>query len=130
MALIAGLFWALWMNRADCLATDFVLDNWKVILGLPFISLAAFIVVALFRQPSEPMEFSAIGLQFKGSAGEVVLWVLCFIAMVGAVKLLGDPDSTHDSCRIGSADIAEPTPAGSDSDFWARQTQAAEAGKR
>ncbi|SEM54482.1 hypothetical protein SAMN05192583_0574 [Sphingomonas gellani] len=111
MMVLAGLFWGLWVSRYDCVATDFVLSNWKVVLGLPFMSLASFIIVALFRQPSDPIEFAGLGFSVKGSAGEVVLWCLCFLSMAGAVKLLASPDYHYAGCsRVIEDDRAEPIP--------------------
>jgi hypothetical protein len=84
----AGVIWALWANRFDTVVTDLVVKNFAAIIGLPFAFIAAFIVVALFRQGDSPIEFKGLGLEFKGASGEVILWLLCFLAISGAIKLL------------------------------------------
>jgi hypothetical protein len=78
----------LWLNRFDPVVTDLVVKNFAAIIGLPFAFIAAFVVVALFRQGDAPMEFKGFGLEFKGASGEVVLWVLCFLSISGGIKLL------------------------------------------
>lgn len=85
---VAGLLVALWANRFDPVLTDLVLGNFPVIIGLPFAFLGAFIVVALFRQAEGAIEFKALGIEMKGAAGQVVLWVICFLSITAAIALL------------------------------------------
>ena len=87
---MAALFFALWSNRFDPVATDFVLKNWRVVLGVPFCCFGSFCVVALFRQGREPIEFEGLGFKFRGSSGEVVLWASCFLVLASAVRLLSE----------------------------------------
>lgn len=77
-----------WVNRFDRVLTDLVVGNFPAIIGLPFAFVAAFIVVSLFRQNEQPLEVEGLGFKLKGAAGEVVLWVLCFMVIVGAIRLL------------------------------------------
>jgi len=51
-------------------------------------ALGALCIVLLLRLSSGPLEFKAIGFEFRGASGQVVLWVVCFLAMVASVKLL------------------------------------------
>jgi hypothetical protein len=88
MSLITLLIYALWLNRFDPVLADIVKKNFLTIIGLPFASIAAFIVVALFKQSETAIEFKAIGIKLKGAAGEIVLWLVCFVAIVGAIALL------------------------------------------
>jgi hypothetical protein len=66
----------------------FVLQHYAVIVGLPVAGVFSFIVVYLFKQTSGPVEFEAFTLKFKGAAGPVILWILCFLAMAAAIKTL------------------------------------------
>ena len=87
--LIIGILIALlWINRFDTVLTNLVVSNFPAIIGLQFAFVAAFIVVALFRQGADPMEFGGFGLTFKGSAGEIVLWILSFLAITGTIHML------------------------------------------
>jgi len=85
---LAILIWSLWANRYDPVLTQLVLSNFAVIVGLPFAAIAAFIVVAILRQSEQPVEFQGLGFRFRGPAGEIVLWIGCFLAIVGAIWLL------------------------------------------
>jgi hypothetical protein len=86
------LFFALWQNRSDQTTAQFLIENWRVVFGLPFSTMGAFIVVALFRQSDAPVAFEGLGFKFQGSAGEVILWIICFLAIVASIHILaGDP---------------------------------------
>lgn len=82
------LLLAAWYNRFDPVLSGLVVRNFAAIIGLPFAFLGAFVVVALFRQGETPVEFEGFGLKLKGAAGEVVLWILCFVALAGAIAFL------------------------------------------
>lgn len=65
-----------------------VTQHFAAVFGLPFAALlAAFIVVAL-RHAEGPLKFEGLGFKFEGGSGEVVLWVLCFLAIATALRLL------------------------------------------
>lgn len=62
--------------------------NFAAIVGLPVAAVfATFLVVAL-QQTSGPVKFEGLGFKFEDTSGQVVLWVLCFLAIAGAIKLL------------------------------------------
>lgn len=88
LTMVGLLIAVVWLKRTDQVLTQLVLDNFAAIIGLPFAFLAAFIVVALFRQSEGAIEFEAIGVKLKGAAGQIVLWVICFLAITGAIALL------------------------------------------
>ncbi|SRR6266536_474875 len=88
LATIGLLLAAAWHNRFDPVLTDLVVKNFAAVIGLPFAFIGAFVVVALLRQSETPVEFEAFGVKLKGAAGEIVLWILCFIAISGAIAML------------------------------------------
>ena len=64
-------------------------DNIRAIVGLPLAVVLAFFVVSVLEAgSSEPIAFKAIGFDFKGASGPVVLWIACFLAVVLALRLL------------------------------------------
>ena len=85
---IAILIAGLWINRYDPELTRLVMSNFPAIIGLPFAAIAAFIIVAVFRQSETPLEFEVVGFKLKGAAGELVLWIACFVAIVAGIRLL------------------------------------------
>ncbi len=67
---IALLLVAVWKNRYDPELTHLVDTNFPAIVGRPFAAIAAFIVVAVFRQSETPLELEVLGFKFKGAAGK------------------------------------------------------------
>jgi hypothetical protein len=63
-------------------------DHFAGIIGLPGAAAVAFVIVVFLRQTEGPIEFEGLGFKFKGAAGQVVMWVLCFLAISGAIKLV------------------------------------------
>lgn len=63
-------------------------QRFAAIVGLPAAGAVAFVIVIVFRQTAGPIEFEAAFIKFKGAAGPVVLWTLCFLAIAGAIKML------------------------------------------
>jgi hypothetical protein len=63
-------------------------DKFHVIFGLPAAALFSLLVVSTLRQTVGPLEFKAFGIEFKGASGQVVLWLMCFLAIVLAIKTL------------------------------------------
>lgn len=63
-------------------------------IGVAMSAITAFCLVALLEITRGPIEFEAIGFRFKGASGPVVLWILCFLAMVHGVWLLWDKAGT------------------------------------
>ena len=91
LMLVAVCIAAAWFNRDDRVLSDLVVRNFPAIIGLPFAFLAAFIVVALFRQTDGEIEFTAIGIHLKGAAGPIVLWIVCFLSISDSISLLWQP---------------------------------------
>lgn len=64
-------------------------EHFAAIIGLPMAALGAFVIVVFLKQTNkEPIEFESIGFKFKGPSGEVVLWLMCFIGITLAIRLL------------------------------------------
>jgi hypothetical protein len=48
----------------------------------------AYLIVLLLPASYGRIEFKVAGVSFKGASGPVILWLLCFLAIVVAFKLL------------------------------------------
>jgi len=59
-------------------------------IGIGISAVPAFFIVAVLELTAGAVQFEALGFKFRGAAGQVVLWVLCFFAMVFATWLLWD----------------------------------------
>lgn len=63
--------------------------HFTALVGLPAAAfLATFLILLLQIVRKQPIEFEVIGLKFKGTSGEVVLWVLVYLSIVVSIKLL------------------------------------------
>jgi hypothetical protein len=96
VALFAALFWGTFSGgflayhslQPDGWMVRLIERQFAAVILVPMSALGALCVVLLLRLSSGPLEFKAIGFEFRGASGQVVLWVVCFIALVSAVKLL------------------------------------------
>ena len=83
-AVLAGFLLVLPLEPLQQIATR----HFAAVVGLPLAALlAAFVVVAL-RHTAGPMKFEGFGFKFEGGAGQVILWVICFLAIAAAIRLL------------------------------------------
>ncbi|AXW53397.1 hypothetical protein CJO92_12435 [Ralstonia solanacearum] len=64
------------------------LDHFAATVGLPAGALAALCIVVFLESSSGPIEFEGVGFRFKGASGPIVLWVLVFLSIAGAIKVL------------------------------------------
>ena len=67
---------------------DLVRDHFAATLGLSGAGIIAFAIVVFLRQTEGPIELEALGMKFKGAAGQVVLWAFLLIVYSLCVKLL------------------------------------------
>jgi hypothetical protein len=63
--------------------------HYAAIFGLPGAALLSFILVVVFEARFDRIEMEIANvLKFRGASGPVILWVLCFLSMTLAIKLL------------------------------------------
>ncbi len=63
-------------------------DHFAAIVGMPVAAAFAFLIVVFLRQTEGPIEFKGLGFDFQGPSGQIAMWVVCFLAIAGALKLL------------------------------------------
>lgn len=63
-------------------------------IGLPVCAITAFAIVGLLEQSSGAgkLSFKAFGMDFTGPAGPVTLWVVCYLTLVGSMRIVGFGD--------------------------------------
>jgi hypothetical protein len=67
---------------------ELALKQLPATVGLPLSALASLAIVICLRTTNGPTEFEAIGFKFKGASGPIIMWVICFMVMTVAIKLL------------------------------------------
>jgi hypothetical protein len=66
-------------------------------VGVAISAISAFSVVAVLDVlANDPIEIKVLGFELKGAAGPVVLWVLCFLALVAGGRALWDVGGLSD----------------------------------
>ncbi len=64
----------------------FVIEHFRVIVGLPAAGLFAFVIVAFFQVTATgQVEYKVLGLEFKGPGGPISMWILAFLAIAAAM---------------------------------------------
>ncbi len=70
---------------------EIVKAHFAATVGLPVAAVFSVFLVVVLQQASGPVKFEGLGFKFEGTSGQVVLWVLCFLAIACAIKLLWNP---------------------------------------
>ena len=86
--LFAGSFLAYQSLQPNSWVVDLVQKHFAALICVPMAALMSMCVVILLRYTAGPIEFKVPGFEFKGASGQVVLWIVCFLAIVTAIKLV------------------------------------------
>jgi len=63
-------------------------NHYAAIIGLPAAAAGAFVLITLFRQVSGDIRVELWGLKLEGAAGPLMFWVICFLVMALAIKMV------------------------------------------
>ncbi|MEH7910132.1 hypothetical protein V7798_22835 [Rhizobium laguerreae] len=94
LAAMIVMFFAFFGFRATFIAPDpmsgreLIRDRFPAVIGLPSAALFALFLVTFLRQTTGPIEAKLLGVEFKGPSGQVVMWLVCFLGIAAAIKLL------------------------------------------
>lgn len=70
-------------------------QHFLVVVGLPLAAIASIFVILLFRVVAGgQISVSLLGLKFEGASGPVIMWAICFLAIVLAFYMLWDKTYT------------------------------------
>jgi hypothetical protein len=59
--------------------------HYATVIGVPCSGLGALFIVLLLRTVAGDIQFKAFGFEFKGASGPIIMWILCFGALVFAM---------------------------------------------
>jgi len=65
-------------------------NHFAAVVGLPMAAMASLFIVLILEYVSGKIEFEILGLKFKGAAGQIIFWIICFLSIVLSIKLLWD----------------------------------------
>lgn len=90
IVLFAVLLFVLFLQRAieEKPWLSIAQKQFAAVIGLPMAALAALFVVLVLGLTSGLVEVEFWSFKFKGAAAPIVFWVMCFLAIAGAIKLL------------------------------------------
>nr|WP_321985225.1 hypothetical protein [uncultured Lichenicoccus sp.] len=63
-------------------------EHFAAIVGLPFAALAYLCLVILLEITTGTIEVKGLGFEFKGAGGPLVMWVISFLSIATAIKML------------------------------------------
>lgn len=55
------------------------------IFGVPSAVVVSLAVVLLLRTVAGNIQFKVLGMEFKGASGPIIMWILCFLALILAI---------------------------------------------
>ncbi|MCP5557856.1 MAG: hypothetical protein H7A55_08905 [Verrucomicrobiaceae bacterium] len=74
--------------------TKAIIANGPSTLGLPFAALGSFtLVVALPLASDKPLKFEVGGLTVDGPSSQILFWILAFLAISVAIRLVAPPST-------------------------------------
>ena len=65
-----------------------MMSHFKAVVGLPAAFISSLILILLLKQTAGPIEFKGFSLEFKGTSGEIVMWIFTFLSIVYAIDKL------------------------------------------
>jgi len=82
------VFIVYWTWQEEGWVKDVIKQHFAATIGLPLSAIGAFLLVTVLQISAGKIEFEALGFKFRGASGPAVLWVLCFLAIASAIKIL------------------------------------------
>jgi hypothetical protein len=77
-----GLFAPEWVDSV------IIQNHFAAFTALPMAAALAYILVTLLPAGDGNLEFEAFGIKFKGASAPIVLWVVCFVVIVVATRVV------------------------------------------
>src|SRR5688572_13345391 len=83
------IFWFAFKGKMNPEFLDLYKSHFSAIVGLPAAAfISTFLILLLKMVEKEPLEFDVLNIKFKGTSGEIVLWVFIYLSIVASIKIL------------------------------------------
>ena len=86
MVIIMSL--AVWTAVERGILADMIREHFAALFLVPISYVASLIPVLILNTTAGPIQFTVPGFQFRGAAGPLIFWVICFLAIASAFKML------------------------------------------
>lgn len=72
----------------DSWVMDQIKDHFAGTIGIAFAALASLFIVLLLQYTVGHIRLKGLGFEFEGASAPTVLWLFCFLAIAGGMKML------------------------------------------
>ncbi len=87
--IFAGAYlFSLWQFRNNIELNNILEKHILVTIGIPLAIMTFATIVAIFEVQSGSVEFQIFDIKYKGAAGQIIMWVIVFLVIVAALKIL------------------------------------------
>ena len=76
------------LQMSDAEFRRIAMAHLPLFLGVPAAVMSAFCIVLLFRTAEGQIRFEVLGLKVEGASGPILMWALCFLVIVLAIRVL------------------------------------------
>jgi len=88
LGVVLAVFYIVELFKDDSWIIEIHKAHFVASVGLPFAAIAAVFVVIIFKHQDGPIELKVPGFEFKGAAGQIIMWVIVFFSEAIALKML------------------------------------------
>lgn len=85
VAVAAFILTLAWSVRYEQGWLELAQQHAPTILGLPMAALASYAIVSSLSFTSGPATFKAFGIEFSGTAGQIILWGICYMIITASI---------------------------------------------
>jgi hypothetical protein len=78
----------IYRDLADQAWYEIAKEHFAAVIGLPTAALAAAALVRIFKISEAKVTLKALGIELDTTSSSVILWVIVFLSIAAAVKLL------------------------------------------
>lgn len=90
LGFIGWFAWEIFMGSLRPVVLRMSHLHYATVVGIPCSGLGALFIVLLLRTVAGDVQFKAFGFEFKGASGPIIMWILCFGALVLAMAKTWD----------------------------------------
>ena len=88
LVFVFGYLYQIWIFGIKGIFDPILIEHFLATVGLPLAVISSVGIVSFFEFQFGPSRFQGLGFKFFGASGRIILWIFCFLAIVGALKLL------------------------------------------